>query len=99
VIIIIIIIIIIFVINDFIFHINYLDLKERFRHYRRNVGDTIMNAYYVLRDQMLAFLVELAVSQINTPGRDPNQWQVLKYQNLFLIYIYFKIFGNYYFFY
>ncbi|POG60960.1 armadillo-type protein [Rhizophagus irregularis DAOM 181602=DAOM 197198] len=54
------------------------DVKERFWHYRRDVGDTILNTYYVLRDQMLAFLVELAISQISTPGRDQNQWQDLE---------------------
>ena len=63
---------------------NYLDVKERFMHYRRDVGDTILNTYYVLRDQMLAFLVELAISQINTPGRYPNQWQVLSIKMLSL---------------
>ena len=54
-------------------------------HYRRDVGDTIMNTYYVLRNQMLVFLVELAISQINTPGRDPNRWQVLSIKMLSLI--------------
>jgi hypothetical protein len=63
---------------------NYLDVKERFMHYRRDVGDTILNTYYILRNQMLAFLVELAISQINTPGRNPNQWQVLSIEMLSL---------------
>ncbi|CAG8469994.1 12703_t:CDS:10 [Acaulospora morrowiae] len=54
------------------------DIKERFKIYRRDVGDTIMNSYYILRNQMLAFLVDLAVMQINTPGRDPSQWQDLE---------------------
>ncbi|CAG8589354.1 4704_t:CDS:10 [Funneliformis caledonium] len=59
--------------------------KERFRHHRRDVGDTIMNAYYVLRSQMLDFLIELVISQINAPGRDPSQWQAIEHgENIYL---------------
>ncbi|KAF0484223.1 ARM repeat-containing protein [Gigaspora margarita] len=54
------------------------DVKEQFKIYRRNVGDTVMNSYFVLRDQMLAFFVDLAITQLNSPGRDPSQWQDLE---------------------
>ncbi|CAG8484811.1 9963_t:CDS:10, partial [Acaulospora colombiana] len=54
------------------------DVKERFKIYRRDVGDTLMNSYYILRNQMLAFLVDLAAMQLNAPGRDPSLWQDLE---------------------
>ncbi|KAI0290272.1 armadillo-type protein [Multifurca ochricompacta] len=34
------------------------DQVERFQVYRRDVGDTLINAYYVLRDAMLAYYLE-----------------------------------------
>ncbi|TRM56832.1 hypothetical protein BD626DRAFT_517577 [Schizophyllum amplum] len=33
------------------------DQVDRFKTYRRDVGDTLINAYYVLRDEMLAYYV------------------------------------------
>ncbi|CAG8777167.1 36018_t:CDS:2, partial [Racocetra persica] len=54
------------------------DVKEQFKIYRRDVGDTVMNSYYILRDQMLAFFVDLAITQLNSPGRNPSQWQDLE---------------------
>ncbi|CAG8649565.1 9078_t:CDS:10 [Dentiscutata erythropus] len=57
---------------------NSTDVKEQFKIYRRNVGDTVMNSYFVLRDQMLAFFVDLAITQLNSPGRNPSQWQDLE---------------------
>src|SRR5688500_18012985 len=53
-------------------------MKERFKNYRRDVGDTIMNSYYILRGRMLAYLIDLLINQLNTTGRDITQWQVLK---------------------
>ncbi|CAG8743627.1 3362_t:CDS:10, partial [Cetraspora pellucida] len=54
------------------------DVREQFKIYRRNVGDTVTNSYYVLQDQMLAFFVDLAITQLNLPGRNPSQWQDLE---------------------
>ncbi|RHZ79420.1 hypothetical protein Glove_146g38 [Diversispora epigaea] len=54
------------------------DVKDRFRVYRRDVGDTVLYAYYVLRNQMFAYLVELAIMQLSMPGRDSSQWQDLE---------------------
>ncbi|PCH43249.1 ARM repeat-containing protein [Wolfiporia cocos MD-104 SS10] len=34
------------------------DLWDRFQSYRRDVGDTLINAYYILRDDLLQFYVE-----------------------------------------
>nr|CAG8636072.1 11273_t:CDS:10 [Entrophospora candida] len=54
------------------------DMKERFKNYRRDVGDTIMNSYYILRGRMLAYLINLLINQLNTTGRDITQWQEIE---------------------
>nr|CAG8588585.1 85_t:CDS:10 [Entrophospora candida] len=54
------------------------DMKERFKNYRRDVGDTIMNSYYILRGRMLAYLIDLLINQLNTTGRDITQWQEIE---------------------
>ncbi|KAI0076848.1 ARM repeat-containing protein [Panus rudis PR-1116 ss-1] len=33
------------------------DQRDKFQAYRRDVGDTLINAYYILRDEMLTFFV------------------------------------------
>ncbi|KAJ7153236.1 hypothetical protein C8R46DRAFT_473041, partial [Mycena filopes] len=40
------------------------DRLERFSVYRRDVGDTLVNAYYVLRDDLLTFLVADAAAAL-----------------------------------
>ena len=41
--------------------------------YRRDVGDTLINAYYVLRDDMLAYYVDDALDRLSRPV---VQWEV-----------------------
>ncbi|KAF8598080.1 ARM repeat-containing protein [Ceratobasidium sp. AG-I] len=40
------------------------DQREKFSNYRRDVGDALINAYYVLRDDMLRALIEPLVPQL-----------------------------------
>ncbi|CAE6434915.1 unnamed protein product [Rhizoctonia solani] len=41
------------------------DQREKFANYRRDVGDALINAYYVLRDDMLRALVEPLVEKLS----------------------------------
>ncbi|RPD63454.1 ARM repeat-containing protein [Lentinus tigrinus ALCF2SS1-6] len=41
-------------------------MSRRFVVYRRDVGDTLINAYYVLRDDMLAFYVNDVLQRLST---------------------------------
>ncbi|KAF7724113.1 hypothetical protein EC973_001297 [Apophysomyces ossiformis] len=41
------------------------DLKDKFRIYRRDLGDTMINPYYVLRDEMTAILLQQSISILN----------------------------------
>ena len=41
--------------------------------YRRDVGDTLINAYYVLRDDMLAYYVDDALDRLSRPV---VEWEV-----------------------
>ncbi|KAL1742231.1 armadillo-type protein [Schizophyllum fasciatum] len=43
------------------------DQVDRFKTYRRDVGDTLINAYYVLRDDMLAYYVDDALQRLAAP--------------------------------
>ncbi|KAI4518124.1 hypothetical protein K525DRAFT_209319 [Schizophyllum commune Loenen D] len=43
------------------------DQVDRFKTYRRDVGDTLINAYYVLRDDMLAYYVDDALDRLSRP--------------------------------
>ncbi|RUS20345.1 armadillo-type protein [Endogone sp. FLAS-F59071] len=52
------------------------DAKDRFRIFRRDVGDTLINSYHVLRDQMLAILVDMAIAQLNVGPA--MRWQTLE---------------------
>ncbi|KAI5120002.1 hypothetical protein M0805_008463 [Coniferiporia weirii] len=50
------------------------DQAEKFQVYRRDVGDTLVNAYYILRNDMLKPYVEELVQLLNT--RKPNDgWE------------------------
>jgi hypothetical protein len=42
------------------------DQREKFRIYRRDVGDALINAYYVIRDDMLAFYINDIVERLST---------------------------------
>ena len=42
-----------------------LDIKQGFSRYRSDVGDCLINAFYVLRNKMLGDLVQLANAQLN----------------------------------
>lgn len=48
------------------------DQIDTFNVYRRDVGDTLINAYYVLRDDMLSYYIEELVQQLN----GQTNWQV-----------------------
>ncbi|TRM55474.1 armadillo-type protein [Schizophyllum amplum] len=43
------------------------DQVDRFKTYRRDVGDTLINAYYVLRDEMLAYYVNDVLERLSRP--------------------------------
>ncbi|KAL1915458.1 uncharacterized protein VTP21DRAFT_6582 [Calcarisporiella thermophila] len=49
------------------------DIRDRFKVYRRDVGDTLINSYYILREEMLAVLVEYAGRQLASPSPDALQ--------------------------
>ncbi|KAJ3573233.1 hypothetical protein NP233_g2568 [Leucocoprinus birnbaumii] len=50
------------------------DQVEKFQVYRRDVGDTLINAYYVLREDMLGYYVNDLVQRLNAKGPDDG-WQ------------------------
>ncbi|KAI0772392.1 ARM repeat-containing protein [Trametes elegans] len=53
------------------------DQKDKFQAYRRDVGDTLINAYYVLRDDMLAFYVNDLLQRLST--RQPQDgWEEIE---------------------
>ncbi|KAI9468486.1 MAG: armadillo-type protein [Benjaminiella poitrasii] len=41
------------------------DIKDKFKIWRRDLGDTMINPYYVLREEMLAILLDQVVSVIS----------------------------------
>ncbi|KAI9145245.1 armadillo-type protein [Paraphysoderma sedebokerense] len=49
--------------------------RQKWIIYRRDVGDTLLVAYYFLREKALQYLFEQAVSMLNQPNRNPNQWE------------------------
>ncbi|KAI0714221.1 ARM repeat-containing protein [Cerioporus squamosus] len=42
------------------------DQRDKFQAYRRDVGDTLINAFYILRDDMLAFYVNDVLQRLST---------------------------------
>ncbi|KAF8742077.1 ARM repeat-containing protein, partial [Rhizoctonia solani] len=48
------------------------DQREKFSNYRRDVGDALINAYYVLRDEMLRELVDPLVERL---ANEPVDWE------------------------
>ncbi|KAG6901557.1 hypothetical protein C0995_010614 [Termitomyces sp. Mi166 len=53
------------------------DQVEKFQVYRRDVGDTLINAYYVLRHDMLGYLVEDAIQRLNVK-QEQDGWQEIE---------------------
>ncbi|TFY77229.1 hypothetical protein EWM64_g6783 [Hericium alpestre] len=53
------------------------DQVEKFQVYRRDVGDTLINAYYVLRNDMLAFYVNDNVACLSVP-EESVQWEEIE---------------------
>lgn len=45
-------------------------MQDRFKIWRRDLGDTMINPYYVLRNDMLSILLEYASNIL-------NQWSLL----------------------
>lgn len=41
------------------------DVKDKFRICRRDLGDTLINPYYILRDEMLSILLDHASDVLN----------------------------------
>ncbi|KAK7053926.1 armadillo-type protein [Favolaschia claudopus] len=54
------------------------DRMDRFALYRRDVGDTLVNAYYVLRDDLLVFLVGEAEAAAADAHKGGNAWEKLE---------------------
>lgn len=52
------------------------DRREKWTNFRRDVADTLLVCYYVLREQALKTLSELLVATLNAPGRSAANWQV-----------------------
>lgn len=50
------------------------DQVEKFQVYRRDVGDTLINAYYVLREDMLGYYVNDLMQRLNARGENDG-WQ------------------------
>jgi len=54
------------------------DIKQSFSRYRIDVGDCLINAYYVLRDAMLADLVQAARSELQPVAEDAHSVESLE---------------------
>ncbi|KAJ3525251.1 hypothetical protein NM688_g8430 [Phlebia brevispora] len=50
------------------------DQRDKFQAYRRDVGDTLVNAYYVLRDDMLSFYVNNLAERLASK-REGQPWE------------------------
>jgi hypothetical protein len=53
-----------------------LDVKDKFKIWRRDLGDTMINPYYVLRDEMLSILLDHSVYILNQWSSLPSASQV-----------------------
>ncbi|GJE98643.1 hypothetical protein PsYK624_148780 [Phanerochaete sordida] len=50
------------------------DLRDKFQSYRRDVGDTLLNAYYILRDDLFAHFVNDMLEKLS--AKQPTQgWE------------------------
>ncbi|KAI0369534.1 ARM repeat-containing protein [Pilatotrama ljubarskyi] len=50
------------------------DQRDKFQAYRRDVGDTLINAYYILRDEILAFYVSDLLQRLST-RQEGDGWE------------------------
>ena len=55
------------------FDVRTIAILMTLNRYRRDVGDTLINAYYVLRDDMLAYYVDDALDRLSRPA---VEWEV-----------------------
>ncbi|KAH9912340.1 ARM repeat-containing protein [Epithele typhae] len=53
------------------------DQRDKYQSYRREVGDTLINAYYVLKDDMLAFYVNDVMQRLATQ-REQDGWEEIE---------------------
>ncbi|KAF9443602.1 ARM repeat-containing protein [Macrolepiota fuliginosa MF-IS2] len=53
------------------------DQVDKFQVYRRDVGDTLINAYYVLREDMLGYYINDLVQRLNAK-REEDGWQEME---------------------
>ncbi|KAI0341153.1 ARM repeat-containing protein [Trametopsis cervina] len=53
------------------------DQKDKFQAYRRDVGDTLLNAYYILRDNLLSYYVN-DLAQRLSPEKTTPQWEEIE---------------------
>ncbi|KAI0686931.1 ARM repeat-containing protein [Cytidiella melzeri] len=53
------------------------DQKDKFQAYRRDLGDTLLNAYYVIRDDLLAFYVNDLAQRLSPDIAHP-QWEEIE---------------------
>ncbi|OBZ74388.1 Importin-13 [Grifola frondosa] len=51
------------------------DQKDKFQAYRRDVGDTLINAYYILREDMLGYYVNDVLQRLST-RQEHEGWEV-----------------------
>ncbi|KAJ3980905.1 armadillo-type protein [Lentinula detonsa] len=52
------------------------DQIDKFVVYRRDVGDILINAYYIIRDDMVVYLINDFVDRLASRSRDPTQgWE------------------------
>ncbi|KZT19856.1 ARM repeat-containing protein [Neolentinus lepideus HHB14362 ss-1] len=53
------------------------DQKDKFQVYRRDVGDTLINAYYILRNDMLEFYINGILERLNA-RRENDGWEEIE---------------------
>ncbi|KAL0062877.1 hypothetical protein AAF712_010197 [Marasmius tenuissimus] len=51
------------------------DQFEKFQVYRRDVGDILINAYYVIRDDMMGFFVSELANHLSSVHRGQGHWE------------------------
>lgn len=59
-----------------IHNMHIIDIKDKFRIYRRDLADTLINPYFVLRDEMLDIIMQDASSLLNRWGSASSLGQV-----------------------
>ncbi|KZS87157.1 ARM repeat-containing protein [Sistotremastrum niveocremeum HHB9708] len=50
------------------------DQRDKFNVYRRDVGDTLINAYYILRDDLLQYYVDCLIAEL-AARREGDPWE------------------------